>query len=106
MGQWEEAVKDLRLACNIDYDDQANEWLKEVTPNVSNSLNFTNVYSSLYLAHNLFQFGCVALVWQLGLGPDHSLQFFCHISIDFFKMSYFIISLEPKLNPQEPRLTV
>lgn len=35
LGNWEEAVKDLRLACKIDYDDQANDWLKEVTPNVS-----------------------------------------------------------------------
>jgi hypothetical protein len=35
LGSWEEAVKDLRLACKIDYDDQANDWLKEVTPNVS-----------------------------------------------------------------------
>ncbi|KAK4029229.1 hypothetical protein OUZ56_022237 [Daphnia magna] len=33
LGNWEEAVKDLRLACKIDYDDQANDWLKEVTPN-------------------------------------------------------------------------
>nr|CAH0108940.1 unnamed protein product [Daphnia galeata] len=28
-------VKDLPLACKIDYDDQAKDWLKEVTPNVS-----------------------------------------------------------------------
>lgn len=30
-----EAAKDLRLACKIDFDEQADEWLKEVTPNVS-----------------------------------------------------------------------
>ena len=30
-----EAAKDLRLACKIDFDDQADEWLKDVTPNVS-----------------------------------------------------------------------
>lgn len=39
LGNWEEAVKDLRLACKIDYDDQANDWLKEVTPNVSPLFN-------------------------------------------------------------------
>ncbi len=35
LGNFEEAAKDLRLACRIDYDDTANEWLQEVTPNVS-----------------------------------------------------------------------
>ena len=30
-----EAAKDLRLACKIDFDEQADEWLREVTPNVS-----------------------------------------------------------------------
>ncbi|KAJ8982629.1 hypothetical protein NQ317_002680 [Molorchus minor] len=33
LGEWELAAKDLRQACNIDYDEQTNEWLKEVTPN-------------------------------------------------------------------------
>ena len=35
LGNFLEAAKDLRLACKIDYDDQAKEWLDEVTPNVS-----------------------------------------------------------------------
>lgn len=35
LGHWLEAVKDLRNACRIDFDEQADEWLKEVTPNVS-----------------------------------------------------------------------
>lgn len=34
LGRWEEATKDLGMACKLDYDDQANEWLKEVTPKV------------------------------------------------------------------------
>lgn len=38
LGNWEEAAKDLRLSCKLDYDDQANEWLKEVTPNVSQNV--------------------------------------------------------------------
>lgn len=38
LGHWLEAVKDLRSACKIDFDEQADEWLKEVTPNVSSSL--------------------------------------------------------------------
>ena len=37
LGHFLEAAKDLRQACKIDFDDQADEWLKEVTPNVSQS---------------------------------------------------------------------
>merc|ERR1711963_938238 len=33
LGDFLEAAKDLRLACKIDFDDQADEWLREVTPN-------------------------------------------------------------------------
>jgi len=33
LGNWEEAAKDLRQACKLDYDDETDEWLKEVTPN-------------------------------------------------------------------------
>lgn len=33
IGEWEKAAKDLRQACNIDFDEQTDEWLKEVTPN-------------------------------------------------------------------------
>ncbi|XP_075544388.1 putative protein FAM10A4 [Dermacentor variabilis] len=33
LGHWEEAAKDLATACRLDYTDEANEWLKEVTPN-------------------------------------------------------------------------
>lgn len=35
LGQWEEAAQDLRNACKIDFDEQADAWLREVTPNVS-----------------------------------------------------------------------
>uniref|UniRef100_A0A914W2W8 Hsc70-interacting protein n=1 Tax=Plectus sambesii TaxID=2011161 RepID=A0A914W2W8_9BILA len=35
LGEWVEAHKDLATACKLDYDDVANEWLKEVEPNVS-----------------------------------------------------------------------
>jgi len=35
LGQWSEAASDLRAACKIDFDEQADEWLREVTPNVS-----------------------------------------------------------------------
>ena len=34
LGHFVEAAKDLRLACKIDFDEVADEWLKEVTPNV------------------------------------------------------------------------
>lgn len=33
LGEWELAAKDLRQACNIDFDEQTDEWLREVTPN-------------------------------------------------------------------------
>uniref|UniRef100_A0A1B6DCL6 STI1 domain-containing protein n=1 Tax=Clastoptera arizonana TaxID=38151 RepID=A0A1B6DCL6_9HEMI len=33
LGLWEEAARDLRDACKIDFDEQADEWLREVTPN-------------------------------------------------------------------------
>lgn len=33
LGDWEAAAKDLRQACKLDYDEQIDEWLKEVTPN-------------------------------------------------------------------------
>ncbi|XP_055544725.1 hsc70-interacting protein 1-like [Wyeomyia smithii] len=33
LGNWEDAAKDLRQACKLDYDEEADEWLKEVTPN-------------------------------------------------------------------------
>jgi len=33
LGHWIEAHQDLAMACKLDYDDTANEWLKEVEPN-------------------------------------------------------------------------
>lgn len=35
LGRFEDAAADLRLACKFDFDEQADEWLREVTPNVS-----------------------------------------------------------------------
>ena len=34
LGKWEEAASDLSTACKLDYDDTANEMLKEVAPKV------------------------------------------------------------------------
>lgn len=33
LGNWIEAAKDLRQACKLDFDEEADEWLREVTPN-------------------------------------------------------------------------
>lgn len=33
LGNWEDAAKDLAMACKLDYTDEANDWLKEVMPN-------------------------------------------------------------------------
>ena len=41
LGQWEEAARDLQQACRLDYDDDTNEMLKEVMPNVSKILMST-----------------------------------------------------------------
>ena len=41
LGKFVEAAKDLRTACKIDFDDTADEWLKEVTPNVSEPWSHT-----------------------------------------------------------------
>lgn len=35
LGHFVPAAKDLRMACKLDFDEIADEWLKEVTPNVS-----------------------------------------------------------------------
>lgn len=40
LGKFEEAANDLRLACKLDFDEQADEWLRETTPNVSITLCF------------------------------------------------------------------
>jgi suppressor of tumorigenicity protein 13 len=33
LGNFEEAASDLRNACKLDFDEESDEWLKEVTPN-------------------------------------------------------------------------
>lgn len=33
LGDWETAAQSLRQACKIDFDEEADEWLREVTPN-------------------------------------------------------------------------
>lgn len=48
LGRFVEAAEDLRSACKIDYDEQADEWLKEVTPNVSTCL-FCTKFESVFL---------------------------------------------------------
>ena len=44
LGEWLEAHKDLAMACKLDYDDVANEWLKEVEPNVRRSFDIARVF--------------------------------------------------------------
>ena len=40
LGHFVQAAKDLRTACKLDFDEVADEWLKEVTPNVSAMIVF------------------------------------------------------------------
>lgn len=49
LGKWEEAANDLRLACKFDFDEQADEWLREATPNVSKLF-----LSSIFRFYNIF----------------------------------------------------
>ncbi|KAL6728094.1 hypothetical protein Aduo_009901 [Ancylostoma duodenale] len=51
LGKWVEAHSDLATACKLDYDDVANEWLKEVEPNVSSILFLCGTFRFL-------RFGC------------------------------------------------
>ncbi|VDP45583.1 unnamed protein product [Soboliphyme baturini] len=34
LGNYEESFRDLSTACKLDYDDECNEWMKEVEVNV------------------------------------------------------------------------
>ena len=48
LGNFVKAAEDLRNACKIDFDEQADEWLKEVTPNVSTFFLFIfNFFTNL-----------------------------------------------------------
>lgn len=44
LGKWLEAASDLRNACKIDFDETADEWLKEVTPNARKIEEHTRKY--------------------------------------------------------------
>ena len=43
LGHWEEASKDLQMACKLDFDEDANMWLKEIKPKVSKLLMYNCV---------------------------------------------------------------
>uniref|UniRef100_A0A8C4JND2 F10A1 protein n=1 Tax=Dromaius novaehollandiae TaxID=8790 RepID=A0A8C4JND2_DRONO len=44
MGQWQQAAKDLALACQLDYDEDTNETLKEVQRRVQNTTEHQRKY--------------------------------------------------------------
>ncbi|XP_041374493.1 hsc70-interacting protein-like [Gigantopelta aegis] len=47
LGKWEEAYHDLTLACKLDYDDDANTVLHEVTPNAKKIMEHNRKYERL-----------------------------------------------------------
>ncbi|XP_014212559.1 putative protein FAM10A4 [Copidosoma floridanum] len=47
LGNWEDAARDLRVAVKSDFDEEANEWLNEITPTVFNNLATTRHCSSI-----------------------------------------------------------
>ncbi|UMM22820.1 hypothetical protein L5515_003834 [Caenorhabditis briggsae] len=60
LGKWVEAKTDLATACKLDYDDDANEWLKEVEPNVSyESKLLIRLREMLYLREVLQYHSCL-----------------------------------------------
>ena len=64
-----DAAKDLRLACKIDFDEQADEWLREVTPNVSLFCYFQYlIFFTEFCLQNLFTtMGSVLnFIWLIG----------------------------------------
>lgn len=75
LGKWEEAYHDLTTACKLDYDEDANALLKEVTPNVS-------TYPILSLE----------LLCEVGRSPDK--QFDPH---HFFFIKSFLFSYSVQL---------
>lgn len=46
LGHWAEAAKDLAMACKLDFDEQTDEWLREVKPKV---LIFFNIFNSFFI---------------------------------------------------------
>ncbi|XP_062597484.1 hsc70-interacting protein-like isoform X3 [Saccostrea cucullata] len=44
LGKWEEAYHDLTMATKLDFDDLANEWLHEVTPNAKKIMEHNRKY--------------------------------------------------------------
>ena len=51
LGLWEDAYHDLTMACKLDYDDDANEMLKQVKPNVSKNKQMGRDARKLTLLH-------------------------------------------------------
>ena len=47
LGHWAEAAKDLAMACKLDFDEQTDEWLREVKPKV--------LIFFIFLIHFLFK---------------------------------------------------
>ncbi len=69
LGHWEQAAIDLRQACKIDFDEQADEWLKEVTPHVS-TIDTVNVHPSqiaYYAGVNLHYITISHNMWHIWL---------------------------------------
>lgn len=56
LGKFEEAANDLRLACKLDFDEQADEWLRETTPNVSTAFF---AWKIAFCMRNTSCFACV-----------------------------------------------
>ena len=47
LGHWEEAAKDLQTACKLDYDEDADEWLREIKPKVCGGWGDLFVFGSV-----------------------------------------------------------
>lgn len=72
-----EASKDLAMACRLDYDDQANEWLKEVTPKVKSKKKAVAVRAgascpAIWMRKHRFGWGCSFMLAHNSILKQHS----------------------------------
>lgn len=54
LGHWVEAYTDFATALKIDYDDNVNEWMKEIEPNVSEPNHFSLYFKEQLLIYQIF----------------------------------------------------
>ena len=88
LGKWEEAASDLSTACKLDYDDTANEMLKEVAPKVRHkvTLPLTNAMAVSKLKTTSVRHGTILVAL-------FATQYYCCGSLKVGSHGQFCISI-------------